>query len=226
MRITYYGHSSFLVEFGGKRLLIDPFISFNPLAKHLDIHAIQCDYILLSHAHEDHMTDVEEIAVENSAKVISSYEIVTWYAKKEVAGHPMNLGGKWAFDFGTVKMVHAAHSSMFPSGEYGGPSAGFVIWNDTSCLYFAGDTALTMDMKLLPLTCPTIDVAIFPLGDNFTMGYKDAIIASDFIGCDQIVGCHYDSFDMIKLDHNAAKSAFHTRGKSLDLLNIGESKEY
>ena len=105
----------------------------------------------------------------------------------------------------------------------GGNPGGFVIWNDESCFYFAGDTALTMDMKLIPMTCPRLDFAILPIGDNFTMDYDDAVVASDFIECEKIIGCHYDTFGFIKVDHEAAKKAFEKRGKELILPTIGES---
>ena len=138
----------------------------------------------------------------------------------------MNHGGKVNFDFGTVKYVNAIHSSVLPDGTYGGNPGGFVIWNDEACFYLAGDTALTMDMKLLPLTCPKLDFAILPIGDNFTMGYEDAVIASGYIECDKIIGCHYDTFGYIKIDHDAAKKAFADSGKELILLPVGGSLDF
>ena len=230
MKLTYYGHSSFLVETKGTKLLFDPFISPNPLVgkaeKKIDIDAIEADFILLSHGHEDHVADAETIAKKNSAKVISSFEIVTWMGEKGVEGHPMNHGGHWQFDYGTLKYVSAVHSSVLPDGTYGGNPGGFVLWNDEGCFYFAGDTALTMDMKLIPMTCPALDFAILPIGDNFTMGYRDAFHASDFIECNTVVGCHYDTFGFIEIDHEAAKKAFADQGKELILLPIGKSKTF
>lgn len=223
MRITYYGHSCFGVEMAGKHLLFDPFITPNELAKGIDAGTIPADYLLISHGHGDHVADAETIAKRTGAKVVSNFEIVSWFEAKGLAGHPMNHGGKWQFDFGTVKYVNATHSSVLPDGTYGGNPGGFVLWNDAHSLYFAGDTALSMDMKLLPMTCPTLDIAILPIGDNFTMDYHDALIASDFIGCDRIIGCHYDTFGYIKIDHEAAKKSFADRGKELILLPIGES---
>ena len=226
MKIKFLGQSAFLIDFNGSNLLVDPMISPNPLAKDVDIDTLDVDYILLTHGHEDHVADAETIAKRTGAKIISNYEIVTWYAEKGIEGHPMNLGGKWKFDFGTIKYVHAVHSSMLPDRSYGGPSGGFVIWNDNQCLYIAGDTALTLDMKLLPMTCPSIDVAIFPIGDNFTMGYEDAIIASDFVACDKIIPCHYDTFGYIKVDHDQVKSAFKEKGKDLIFIDINEEREF
>jgi len=225
MKITYYGHACFGLEIKGKHIVFDPFISGNELAKDIDVNRIKADYILLSHAHGDHVADVETIAKNTGASIISNAEIVGYYSNKEIKGHPMNHGGKWKFDFGIVKYVNAIHSSSFPDGSYGGNPGGFVIWNDENCFYFAGDTALTMDMKLIPMTCPRLDFAMLPIGDNFTMDYDDAVIASDFIECEKIIGCHYDTFGYIKIDHEAAKKAFEKRGKELILPTIGESFE-
>jgi L-ascorbate metabolism protein UlaG (beta-lactamase superfamily) len=225
MLLTYLGQSAFHIKTGQYNLILDPMISQNPLAHHIDVEALQADYILLSHGHGDHVADAETIARRTDAKIISNFEIVTWYEKKGINGHPMNLGGKYAFDFGTVKYVVAQHSSMLPDESYGGPSGGFVVWNDERSFYYAGDTSLTLDMQLIPMTCPSLDFAIMPIGDNFTMGYEDAIIASDFVQCNKIIGCHYDTFGFIKIDHDAAKKAFADAGKQLILLNIGESIE-
>lgn len=222
MKFTYFGHSCFLVEFGGKKLLLDPFISPNELAKDVDINSIEADYILLSHGHEDHIADAETIGKRTGAKIIATFEIATWYEAKGLKAHPMNTGGKWKFDFGTVKMVNAVHSSVLPDGTYGANPVGFVISNDENAFYFAGDTALTWDMKLIPMICPKLDVAILPIGDNFTMGYEDAIIASDFIECNNIIGCHFDTFGYVKIDHEAVQSAFEAKGKQLTLPKIGK----
>ena len=222
MEIKYLGHSCFLVDFGGKNLLFDPFITPNPKANAIDIGDIQVDFVLLSHGHQDHCADLETIFQHNpEAKLISSFELVTYFGEKGIQGHPMNTGGSWSFDFGTVKCVHAVHSNALPDGTYGGPCMGFVLHNNEGVLYFAGDTALTMDMKLIPNICPPLKAAILPIGDNFTMGINDALLASDFIGCNKIIGCHYDTFGYIEIDHNAAISKFKQRDKELILLDIG-----
>ncbi len=223
MKITYYGQSCFGIHTQGKNLLFDPFIRPNSLAKDIDVENILADYILLTHGHSDHVMDAEEIAKRTGAKIISNFEIATWYEKKELDVHYLNHGGKWAFDFGTVKYVNAVHSSVLPDGTYGGNPGGFVVWNEEGCFYHAGDTALTMDMKLIPMICPALNFAILPIGDNFTMDAVDAVLASDFIQCDKIIGCHYDTFGFIKIDHEAAKKAFADKGKELILLPIGES---
>lgn len=223
MKLTYCGHSAFAVEIKGKHIIFDPFITPNELAKGIDINTLKADYLLISHGHGDHVADAEAIGKRASAQVVSNFEIYSWYAAKGLQGRPMNHGGKANFDFGTVKYVNAVHSSVLPDGTYGGNPGGFVVWNDEICFYFAGDTALTMDMKLIPLTCPPLDFAILPVGDNFTMGYEDAVIASDYIGCSKVIGCHYDTFGYIKIDHDAAKKAFADKGKELILLPVGGS---
>ncbi len=226
MKVTFFGHASFAVETAGKTLVFDPFITPNEQASHVDLSQIRADYILLSHGHADHVADVEAIAKANNAKIISNFEVVSWFGNKGIEGHPMNHGGKWRFDFGTVKYVNAVHSSSMPDGSYGGNPGGFVIWNDEGCFYFAGDTALTEDMKLIPLTCPKLDFAILPIGDNFTMDAEDAALAAEFVQCDHVIGCHYDTFPYIEIDHEAARAAFAKRGKKLTLLAIGESVEF
>ncbi len=225
MNITYYGHSAFHIEFGGKHLVFDPFISPNPAAASINVDAIKADYVLLSHGHGDHVADAEHIAKQNGATIISNFEIATYFGSKGINGHGMNHGGKWKFDFGWVKYVYATHSSVLPDGTYGGNPGGFVIWNDDACFYFAGDTALTMDMKLIPLTCPKLDFAILPIGDNFTMGYDDAAIAAEFIECETIIGCHFDTFPPVQIDHEAAKKAFAAKRKRLLLPAVGKRVE-
>ena len=223
MKVTFYGHACFAVESKGQTLLFDPFISPNPLAKAIDVNALRAEYILLTHGHGDHIADVETIGNASKSTVISNFEVASHFGGKGLAHHPLNHGGKVEMGFGTAKYVNAVHTSSFPDGSYAGQPGGFVVWNEEGCFYHAGDTALTMDMKLIPLTCPTLDFAILPIGDNFTMGYEDAAIAAEFIACDKIIGCHYDTFGYIKIDHEAAKKAFADKGKELILLAIGET---
>ena len=224
MNLTYYGHACFGVNVGGKNLLFDPFIRYNELAKNIDINIVPADYILISHGHEDHVADAIEIAGRTGATIVSNYEVVSWFQAKGVKkGHPMNHGGKWKFDFGTVKYVSAIHSSALPDGAYGGNPGGFVVETGEGNFYYSGDTALNMDMQLIPMTCGKLNVALLPIGDNFTMGIDDAIIASDFVKCDKIIGVHYDTFGYIKIDHESAIKRFKDKGKELLLLNIGQT---
>lgn len=223
MNITYYGHSCFGILVGGKHLLFDPFISPNDLAKNIDVNAVKADYILISHGHNDHIADAEAIAKRTKAKVICSWEISEWLGKKGVENiHPMNIGGKVKMEFGNVKCVTAQHSSSMPDGSYGGSPMGFVVESNEGNFYYAGDTALTYDMKLIG-EYRRIDFAFLPIGDNFTMGVDNAIIATDFINCENIIGMHYDTFGLITIDKNEAVSKFTRAGKQLRLMDIGET---
>ena len=225
MKITFYGQNTLLLEIGKNKVLVDPFISGNPLSQDkIDIDDIKVDYILLTHAHQDHTLDAETIAKNNSAVIVSNYEIAMYYQAKGIEVHPMNHGGSWNFDFGKVKYVNAIHTSSFPDGTYGGQPGGFVIEGEGKSIYIAGDTALTMDMKLIPLFTK-LDLAILPIGDNFTMGIDEAILASDFVECDKILGVHYDTFGYIEIDHKEAKQKFTDKNKNLVLLDIGKSIE-
>jgi L-ascorbate metabolism protein UlaG (beta-lactamase superfamily) len=226
MKFSYYGHACFAVEVKGKHLLFDPFISPNELAKNVDISAIKADYIFISHGHEDHIADAVAIAKRTGAAVVCNYEIYVWLTKQGLEKvHPMNHGGSWEFSFGKVKMVNAVHSSMLPDGSYGGNPGGFVCTSEEGNFYYSGDTALTYDMKLIPMTLPNLDFCVLPIGDNFTMGIQDAIIAADFVNCEQVVGVHYDTFGFIKIDKDEAKEMFRKNGKELILLEIGETRE-
>ncbi|GAL90760.1 metal-dependent hydrolase [Jejuia pallidilutea] len=224
MKITFYGHASLGIEINDINILVDPFISANPKAAQIDISALKADFILVTHAHQDHIIDVEAIAKRTGATVVSNYEIATHYENLGLETHPMNHGGTWDFEFGSVKYVNAIHTSSFPDGSYGGQPGGFVIEGEHKNIYIAGDTALTYDMKLIPLQTK-LDLAILPIGDNFTMGIDDAIIASDFVECDKVLGYHYDTFGYIEIDHEVAKRKFFEKNKDLMLLDIGGSLE-
>ena len=223
MQFTYYGHSCFAVQIKSKNILFDPFITPNTLAADIDMNKIQADYIFLSHGHEDHIADCISIAGRTGAKVICSFEIHVWLNNQGITNtHPMNTGGKWAFDFGTVKCVVAQHSSGLPDGSYGGNPMGFVFTTRDGNFYYSGDTALTLDMQLVP-QYTTLNFAVLPIGDNFTMGIDDAIQAARFIQCRQVIGVHYDTFGYIKIDHEKAKQAFLNQEMKLHLLKPGES---
>jgi L-ascorbate metabolism protein UlaG (beta-lactamase superfamily) len=224
MKITFYGHASLGLEIGGKNIIVDPYISPNPKAAHIDVNDLKADYILLTHAHGDHIADVETIAKNTNATIVSNAEIAGHYEQKGLKTHPMNHGGSWNFDFGKVKFVQAIHSSSFPDGSYGGNPGGFVIEGEHKNIYIAGDTALTFDMQLIPLRT-SLDLAILPIGNNFTMDVEDAIIASDFVECDKILGYHFDTFGYIEIDHQEAVKKFSDAGKELVLLEIGASIE-
>ncbi|HET6244376.1 MAG: metal-dependent hydrolase [Bacteroidetes bacterium] len=223
MDITYYGHSCFGAEINGKHLVFDPFITPNEFAKNIDINKVKADYILISHGHEDHIADAVKLAQITGATIVSNYEITVWLNKQGVEKtHPMNIGGKWMFDFGKVKCVAAQHSSSMPDGSYGGSAMGFLLETSEGDFYYSGDTALMLDMKLIG-DYRKINFAMLPIGDNFTMSIENAIIASEFIKCNTIIGMHYDTFGYIKIDKESAVTKFEQAGKKLLLMEIGET---
>ncbi len=225
MKVTYYGHSCMGVNVNGVDLLFDPFITPNELAKHIDINSVPADYILVSHGHEDHLADVQTIAERTGAKIVSNFEIVSWFAEKGLQnGHPMNHGGNWTFDFGTVQYVNAVHSSTLPDGKSGGNPGGFIVKTPEGTFYFAGDTALTKDMQLFGEQ-NEFSFVMLPLGDNFTMGIDDAVIAAEYLQCNRVIGMHYDTFPYIVIDKNEAKTKFKEAGNELILIEIGKTVE-
>lgn len=225
MEIKYYGHSCFSIQCNSSTLLFDPFITPNELAKDIIIEDIKPDYIFISHAHQDHLFDALDIASKNQSTIVGIWEISEWAIRNgHTKTHPMNIGGSWEFEFGKVHLVNAVHSSSFSDGSYGGHPVGFIIESDGKTIYYSGDTALTLDMQLIPLK-HQLDLALLPIGNNFTMDVKDAIIASDFIKCDKIIGMHYDTFGYIKINKENAKELFKEKNKELILLNINQSLE-
>lgn len=221
MQLTYLGHSCFLLETAGKKIVFDPFIRPNELAVDISFNEIQADYILVSHGHSDHTADLIDLAKQTGATVVASWEIHAWLNKQGInKTHPMNIGGKWTFDFGTVHMVFAAHSSSLEDGTCAGVAAGFVIETEGKTIYYAGDTALHLDMKLTGEKFK-LDAALLPIGDNFTMDYKDACKAADFIGCNNIIAMHFDTFGFIKINHNDVADYFKSKNKNFTIPAIG-----
>lgn len=222
MKFTYYGQSCFLLETTSKKLLFDPFITHNPLAKNVDIKAIEADYILVSHGHGDHVADLAMLAKQTDATVIAMPEVAAWAKAQGVEKlHEMNFG-KFTFDWGTVRMVVATHSSGLPDGSYGGNPTGFVLEVDGKQIYFAGDTGLTIEMKVLA-DIYNLDYAILPIGGNYTMDVDDAIVATKYFECDKVIGVHYNTFPVIEIDTQAALDKFKRENKTLLLPAIGET---
>lgn len=224
MKITYLGHASLSIEVAGKNIIVDPYISANELASHINVNELAADYILITHAHGDHILDVETIATRTGAVIVSNAEITGYYDAKGFKTHPMNHGGSWSFDFGILKYVNAIHSSSFPDGSNGGQPGGFVLNAENRNIYIAGDTALTYDMKLIPIRNP-LDLAILPIGSNFTMDVDDATLAAEFLEVNKVLGYHFDTFGYIKIDHEIAKQKFSNKNKELILLEIGSALE-
>ena len=199
--IRFLGHSAFEIQTADKRIVIDPFFTGNPAAA---CSAADCspDVIIVTHGHGDHVGDTVEIAKRTGALVIANFEIVNWLNAQGVDNaHPQHIGGAFDHGFGVVKLTIAHHGSGLPDGSYGGNPAGILLRLPEATIHHAGDTALTYDMKLL--ADEKIDLAILPIGDNFTMGPDDSIKATQFIDPKRVVPCHYDTWPPIAQDPGA-----------------------
>jgi L-ascorbate metabolism protein UlaG (beta-lactamase superfamily) len=226
MKTTYYGHACFAVEIKNRTLLFDPFITPNELAKNIDVHKVPADYILITHAHDDHLADALSIAKRTGAMIITNFEVAEWLGKQGAKKtHALNPGGSMKLDVCRVKFVNAIHSSSFPDGTYGGNPGGFVVESDEGNFYYSGDTALTLDMKLIGESTK-LKWAALCVGDNFTMGADDAVKAAEFVNCNEVLGVHYDTFPPIKIDHKAAIGTFAAKGKKLHLMKPGETHDF
>ncbi|HRE41272.1 MAG TPA: metal-dependent hydrolase [Ignavibacteria bacterium] len=221
MNIKFIGHSCIEIESGDNSLIIDPFITGNPLAK-IKANEIKSKFILLTHGHADHFGDTLEIAGENDALIIATAEIAYFCEKMHRKAHAMNLGGAFTFPFGKVKLTLAHHSSSLPDGSYAGDPAGLLLNIEGKTIYHAGDTALFYDMKLIGET-EKIDFAFLPIGDNFTMGIDDAVKAAEYINADTIIPIHYNTFDVIKQDAIDFKRKIESIGKKCVIMQPGDS---
>ena len=201
IKVTWYSHACFLIETDDSKILIDPYITDNPLSP-ITSDAVEADYILVSHGHGDHLGDTVSIAKRTGAMVISNFEIQNWLAGQGLENvHPQHIGGGFDYPWGRVKLTHALHGSALPDGSYGGNPCGFLLYLQGKKLYHACDTGLFYDMKLIGEE--GIDLAILPIGDNFTMGPDDALRAVKLIEPAQVVPIHYNTFDVIKQDPHA-----------------------
>jgi L-ascorbate metabolism protein UlaG (beta-lactamase superfamily) len=229
MKISYLSHSCFLIETSSHTLIIDPFLTQNPLAK-VKAADIKCDFVLVTHGHFDHVGDALEIANRNDATIISSYEIVDWLSRQGAKkGHPLGLGGGYNFPFGRVKLTVAFHSAGYPPEEgdkggfvYLGVAAGIIIQAEGKTIYHAGDTALTLEMQLIGER-NEIDVAMLPIGDNFTMGPEDAVTAAEFLRAKLVLPMHYNTFPPIHQDPKAFVAGLNAKGIKGAAMGIGET---
>ncbi|WP_417385275.1 metal-dependent hydrolase [Gimesia sp.] len=199
--ITWLGHSTFQIETAGKTILLDPFFTGNPSAT-LDAASAEADAIIVSHGHGDHVGDTVDIAKRTGALVIANFEIIDWMGKQGVENvHPQHIGGAHQYDFGTVKLTIAHHGSMLPDGSNGGSPCGILLKLDGGTIYFAADTGLFYDMKLIGEE--GIDLAILPIGDNFTMGPADSVKATKLIQPKRVMPMHYNTWPLIEQDVSA-----------------------
>ena len=222
MKLTYFGHSCFLVETSQARLLLDPFLNDNPQSP-VKAAAVRCDYVLVSHGHEDHSGDALEIAKRCDATIVANYEIAEYFAAQGAKTHGMNPGGGFDFPFGRVKLTIAHHTSSVEAGlhpVYLGAPCGLLISADGWKLYHAGDTALFLDMQLIGRA--GLDAALLPIGDNFTMGPDDALLALDFLKPKVAVPIHYNTWPVIAQDAAAFAARAAQAGHAVRILAPGE----
>lgn len=224
MRITYLGHACFLVNTGGRRLIFDPFLSQNPKAA-ARAGEIEVDYVLLTHGHSDHLGDGIEIARRCRATIIAPFELAMYCRRQGAEVHDMQIGGAHTFPFGRVKLTPAWHGSAVVTEqgiEYTGNPCGYLLAAEGKIVYNAGDTALFGDMRLIGERHP-LDLALLPIGDNYTMGPEDAVYAARLLKPRALIPMHYDTFDVIRQDPGVLARELAPDGIAVHILRPGES---
>jgi len=225
--MTYYGHSAVCLERSGLRVLIDPFLHDNPVAGE-DADAIEADYIVVTHAHSDHIGDAIAIARRNKATIIANYEIASYLSKQGCQVEPMHIGGAIRLPFGRVKLTQALHgSSLEIAGQLVtmGPPCGVIISLGDKHAYHAGDTGLFGDMRLIGEDVP-LDLALLPIGDRFTMGVRDAVKAAGFLQAKLTVPIHYKTWEIIDADPQEFADGCHANGQRAQVVPPGTSIEF
>ncbi len=223
-KLTYFSHSAWMIESGVHRILIDPFLDGNPTSP-VKARDVKANFIIVTHAHGDHFGDTLAIAKNNRALVIANFEIAGYCADHGVQAHGMHIGGSRSFPFGQVKFTPAWHGSTFPDGSSGGTPTGVLIMLEGKTIYHGGDTGLFSDMKLIAEMNP-IDIALIPIGDNFTMGLADAVKAVEFLKPKKVLPMHYQTFDVINTDPAEFKKRIQKSGVDVQVLNYGQSLEF
>lgn len=220
-KLTFLSHSAWLIETNQYKIIIDPFLEGNPQAK-MKPADIKADFIIVTHAHGDHLGDAIPMAKASNALIIANNEIANYCIAKGVNAHNMHIGGTREFPFGKIKLTPAWHGSSFPDGSYGGMPTGCLVMIEGKTIYHTGDTGLFMDMQLIGEMNP-VDVFLVSIGDNFTMGVDDAVKAVEFVKPKLTIPMHYNTFDVIKADANDFKNKVNAKGYKVELVGIGES---
>jgi len=222
VKVTWHGHAALTLDVDGTILLVDPYLSDNPVAE-TGPESVKADYILISHGHGDHVGDAVQIAKRTGAMVISNFEIANWMEDKGLEVHGQHLGGGFEYPFGYLKLTLALHGSALPDGSYGGNPAGFLLTTkDGKKIYLACDTGLFGDMRLIGEE--GIDLAVLPIGDNFTMGPKDALRAVEFIDPKHVIPVHFNTWELIAQDPQAWADKVETQTDTkVHVLEPGES---
>ncbi len=224
VKVVFIGHSCFLLDNGRQKILIDPYITGNPAA-HISAEQKKADFILISHGHGDHLGDAIDLAKANDATVIANFEIASYCGSKGVKKyHPLHIGGGHTFPFGSVKLTIAHHGSTIGDFLSGGEPAGIIVRTDNKVIYHAGDTGLFLDMKLIG-ELDKIDLAMLPIGGNFTMDVPDAVKAVEFLGPRKVIPMHYDTNDFIKADPDDFAKRIKPLGAEGIILKPGETYE-
>ncbi len=223
--ITFLGHATFQIQADEQVILIDPWLyPDNPACPEIyTVDTVDPDYILVTHGHHDHTGQLKELAHRGKAQIVANYEIAAWLTNDGITkALPMHIGGSQLFDFGRIKLTIAVHGSMLPDGSPGGAAAGLLIYfRDGKVLYHAGDTGLTYDMRLIGEKSP-VDLALLPIGDNFTMGPEDAVAAAQFVNAKCVVPIHYNTFPLIQQDPEAFATNLKAEGIDCQIMQPGD----
>lgn len=224
-KLVFHGHSCWEVQGEKHRLLIDPFLTGNPVARIGPDHFDELDAIIVTHGHGDHLGDVEAIAKKTGALVVSINEVALYFGALGLEHHPMHIGGGREFEFGHVKFTIAHHGSTGPNGEALGCPAGVVLTIDRKKIYHAGDTGVFLDMKLIAELNGPLDVALLPIGDNFTMGIDDAVKAAELLQAKVTIPMHYNTFPVIEADPEDFSKKVHGMGLKAKVVQVGDAYE-